>query len=124
MLNGPIPARRREARHHAHAMSESAENALLRRFSALPAARPLLERLGETEAVYLVGGAVRDLLMGADPLDLDLVVDGELEPVSALLGTPARVHDRFETRTVAIDGFTYDLARARRERYAHPGALP
>ncbi len=74
--------------------------------------------------MYLVGGAVRDLLRGVDPLDLDLVVDGELEPVSALLGTPARVHDRFETRAVTIGGFTYDLARARRERYAHPGALP
>jgi tRNA nucleotidyltransferase (CCA-adding enzyme) len=105
-------------------MSESAANALLGRFSALPAAGPLLERLAGAEGVYLVGGAVRDLLMGADPLDLDLVVDGELEPVSALLGTPARVHDRFETRTVTIDGFTYDLARARRERYGHPGALP
>ncbi len=105
-------------------MSESAANGLLRRFSALPAARPLLERLGGTEAVYLVGGAVRDLLLGVDPLDLDLVVDGELEPVAALLGTSERIHDRFETRTVTIDGFTYDLARARRERYARPGALP
>ena len=105
-------------------MSESAANGLLRRFSALPAARPLLERLGGAEGVYLVGGAVRDLLLGVDPLDLDLVVDGELEPVAALLGTPERIHDRFETRTVTIGAFTYDLARARRECYAHPGALP
>jgi tRNA nucleotidyltransferase (CCA-adding enzyme) len=105
-------------------MSESAANGLLQRFSALPAARPLLERLGDSESVYLVGGAVRDLLLGVDPLDLDLVVDGELEPVAARLGTPERIHDRFETRTVTIDGFTYDVARARRERYAHPGALP
>jgi tRNA nucleotidyltransferase (CCA-adding enzyme) len=99
-------------------------NALLKRFSELPAARPLLARLGDTDRVYLVGGAVRDLLSGREPLDLDLVVDGELESVAALLGTPDRVHDRFETRTVALDGFTYDLARSRRETYAHPGALP
>ena len=105
-------------------MSESAANGLLRRFSALAAATPLLERLGGAEGVYLVGGAVRDLLLGVDPLDLDLVVDGELEPVAALLGTPERIHDRFETRTVTIGAFTYDLARARRECYAHPGALP
>jgi tRNA nucleotidyltransferase (CCA-adding enzyme) len=105
-------------------MSESAANGLLRRFSALPAARPLLERLGGAKGVYLVGGAVRDLLLGVDPLDLDLVVDGELEPIAALLGTPERIHDRFETRTVTIGAFSYDLARARRERYAHPGALP
>jgi tRNA nucleotidyltransferase (CCA-adding enzyme) len=74
--------------------------------------------------VYLVGGAVRDLLRGAPPLDLDLVVDGDLAPVTARLGTPSRSHDRFETATVVVDGFGYDLARARRERYDRPGALP
>ncbi|HEY6524218.1 MAG TPA: hypothetical protein VIY10_10640 [Solirubrobacteraceae bacterium] len=105
-------------------MAETIANDLLTRFSALPAARPLLQRLGGTEGVYLVGGAVRDLLLGAEPLDLDLVIDGDPEPVAALLGTPDRVHDRFETRTVSVDGFAYDLARARRESYAHPGALP
>src|ERR1700733_6553614 len=99
-------------------------DALLGRFSALPAARPLLERLGGAEGVYLVGGAVRDLILGVQPLDLDLVIDGDLEAVAALLGTPDRVHDRFETRTVSLDGFSYDLAPARRETYAHPGALP
>ena len=105
-------------------MTAPIEKLLLRRFSDLPAARPLLARLAGAEGVYLVGGAVRDLLRDTAPLDLDLVIDGELEPVAALLGTPARVHDRFETRTVALDGFTYDLARARRETYEHPGALP
>jgi tRNA nucleotidyltransferase (CCA-adding enzyme) len=35
-----------------------------------------------------------------------------------------RSHDRFGTSTVSLDGFTYDLARSRRETYARPGALP
>jgi tRNA nucleotidyltransferase (CCA-adding enzyme) len=105
-------------------MDASTANDLLSRFSELPAARPLLARLGAADGVYLVGGAVRDLLSGREPLDLDLVVDGDVEPVAALLGTPDRVHDRFETRTVSLEGFTYDLARSRRETYAHPGALP
>jgi tRNA nucleotidyltransferase (CCA-adding enzyme) len=105
-------------------MAQPIPNLLLSRFSELPAARPLLERLAGAEGVYLVGGAVRDLLLGAAPLDLDLVIDGELESVAALLGTPDKVHDRFETRTISLDGFTYDLARARTETYAHPGALP
>jgi tRNA nucleotidyltransferase (CCA-adding enzyme) len=96
----------------------------LARLAALPAAAPLLERLGDVPGVYLVGGAVRDLLLGGAPVDMDLVVDGELDPVTARLGTPARAHSRFETGTLVLDGFTYDLARARRERYAHPGALP
>jgi tRNA nucleotidyltransferase (CCA-adding enzyme) len=106
------------------AMTEPIENLLLTRFSALPAAAPLLARLGDAEGVYLVGGAVRDLLLGAAPLDLDLVIDGDLEAIAALLGPPAKVHDRFETRTVSLDGFSFDLARARRETYAHGGALP
>jgi tRNA nucleotidyltransferase (CCA-adding enzyme) len=105
-------------------MEQPSANALLTRFSELPAARPLLARLAETEGVYLVGGAVRDLISGVEPLDLDVVVDGELASIAALLGTPERVHDRFETRTISLDGFTYDLARSRRESYAHPGALP
>jgi tRNA nucleotidyltransferase (CCA-adding enzyme) len=100
------------------------QDTLLQRFAQLPAARPLLDGLRDADGVYLVGGAVRDLLLGAVPLDLDLVVDGDLETVTAALGTPARIHDRFETRTMVIDGFTYDLARARRETYERPGALP
>jgi tRNA nucleotidyltransferase (CCA-adding enzyme) len=97
---------------------------LIERLAALPAARPLLDRLSDTGGVYVVGGAVRDLLRGQVPRDLDLIVDGELEPVSRRLGTPHRSHDRFDTATVVLDGATYDLARARREVYAQPGALP
>jgi tRNA nucleotidyltransferase (CCA-adding enzyme) len=103
---------------------EPAQDTLLQRFAQLPAAAPLLERLRDADGVYLVGGAVRDLFLGVVPLDLDLVVDGDLETATAALGTPARIHDRFETRTVVIDGYTYDLARARRETYERPGALP
>ncbi len=97
---------------------------MLERLAALPAAALLLERLGDLPGVYLVGGAVRDLLLGASPLDLDLVVDGDLASVTVRLGTPTRAHDRFDTGTLELDGFTYDVARARRETYAHPGALP
>ncbi len=105
-------------------MDDRIANLLLSRFSELTAARPLLARLSEAEGVYLVGGAVRDLFSGAEPLDLDLVIDGEPEVVAAMLGTPDKVHDRFATRTVTLDGITFDLARSRRETYAHPGALP
>lgn len=97
---------------------------LLERFARLPAAQPLLSRLAGDDPVYLVGGAVRDLLLGGSPVDLDLVVDGELDPVARRLGASVRSHDRFATCTIVRDGFTYDLARARQETYAHPGALP
>src|ERR1700722_1288330 len=50
-------------------------DALLALIRALPAAGPLLAAVGETADVYLVGGAVRDVLLEGQPLDLDLVVE-------------------------------------------------
>ena len=97
---------------------------LIRRFHELPAAGPLLERVGERTGVYLVGGAVRDLLLGGTPSELDLVVEGDATELASSLGVPSRRHERFGTVTLLIDGFAYDVAMARRERYPHPGALP
>ncbi len=97
---------------------------LLERIRGLPAARPLLARLNGQMPVYLVGGAVRDVLLGGTPFDLDLVVEGDAAAFATSLGGELRVHDRFGTWTVRLDGFAYDIARSRRETYAHPGALP
>jgi tRNA nucleotidyltransferase (CCA-adding enzyme) len=97
---------------------------LLARLEALPAAGPLLERLGDDPHVYVVGGAVRDLLLGRAPSELDLVVDGDALAVAERLGGRLVVHDRFGTSTVLLDGHRYDIARSRRETYARPGALP
>jgi tRNA nucleotidyltransferase (CCA-adding enzyme) len=105
-------------------MRAPAPEALIERVRALPAAAPLLRGLDDASGVYLVGGAVRDLLMGGSPTDLDLVVEGDAAARAAALGGTLRVHDRFGTSTVIADGFTYDFARARRERYPSPGALP
>jgi tRNA nucleotidyltransferase (CCA-adding enzyme) len=97
---------------------------LLERVRALPAARPLLSRMPGHSGVYLVGGSVRDLLLGGTPYDLDVVVEGDAAKFAASLGGALTVHDRFGTSTVRLDGFDYDIARSRRETYAHPGALP
>jgi tRNA nucleotidyltransferase (CCA-adding enzyme) len=97
---------------------------LLELVRSLPAAQPLLRRLRDVPGVHLVGGAVRDLLMGGQPLDLDLVVEGDAAALARRLGGDVRIHDRFGTSTVTLDGFPYDIARARRETYARPGALP
>jgi tRNA nucleotidyltransferase (CCA-adding enzyme) len=104
---------------------------LSRRLRELPAAVPLLAALGEDARVHLVGGAVRDLLLGrATPVDLDLVVDGDAIALARTLaerlggGAELRVHERFGTATVRGAGHAYDLAGARAESYARPGALP
>jgi tRNA nucleotidyltransferase (CCA-adding enzyme) len=97
---------------------------LFGRVRSLPAAHPLLERLHDRSGVHLVGGAVRDLLLGGTPFDLDLVVEDDAAAFAASLGGELTLHDRFGTSTVALGGFAYDIARARRESYARPGALP
>jgi tRNA nucleotidyltransferase (CCA-adding enzyme) len=89
----------------------------------LPAVARLARQLGELDGVYLVGGAVRDLLLDGRPTDLDLVVDADAAEIARRLG-PARIHDRFGTSTVKLGRFTYDIARARTETYPRPGALP
>ena len=98
--------------------------ALLADVHALPAAALLFDRLGDPRGVYLVGGAVRDLLRGGEPPDLDLVVEGDAAAIAERLGGRVVAHDRFGTSTVRLDGHTYDFARARTETYARPGALP
>lgn len=91
---------------------------------ALPAGAPLLSRLKGEPGVFVVGGAVRDLLLGGRPIDLDVVVEGDPGPIVSRLGGQAIVYDRFGTSTVLLDRFSYDIARARRETYPRPGALP
>ncbi len=76
------------------------------------------------EGVHLVGGAVRDLLRAERPRELDVLVEGPIEPLLSALGGEAVTHDRFGTASVSLGDARIDVARARRERYPHPGALP
>jgi tRNA nucleotidyltransferase (CCA-adding enzyme) len=73
---------------------------------------------------YVVGGAVRDALLEREPGHLDVVVDGDHRALIEALEGEVRAHDRFETATVETAAGPVDVARARTETYAHPGALP
>ena len=79
-----------------------------------------------TDGVHLVGGAVRDLLLGRAPRELDVVVEGDVGALAARLGAGATrvAHERFGTATVRDGDCRWDLAAARAETYARPGALP
>jgi tRNA nucleotidyltransferase (CCA-adding enzyme) len=74
--------------------------------------------------VYLVGGAVRDLLLGRKRSDIDLVVAGDAAALASRLGADPVEHERFATAKVVLDGHEVDIATARAETYPHPGALP
>jgi tRNA nucleotidyltransferase (CCA-adding enzyme) len=101
---------------------------LAERIRALPGIERLLPALRGLAPTWLVGGAVRDLLLGAESVDLDVAVEGDARAVArelaAQLGGEAKLHERFGTATVRAGDLVVDLATARRERYAHAGALP
>jgi tRNA nucleotidyltransferase (CCA-adding enzyme) len=96
---------------------------LPRRVAALDGIEAVRAALADAPA-FLVGGSVRDLLLGADRSDIDVVVEGSVEEVAKALGGPVRSHERFGTATVRLDGVELDLASARAESYPRPGALP
>lgn len=93
----------------------------------LQTAGDLGERLGYS--AYVVGGFVRDLLLGIDNLDVDFVVEGDGIAFARALAKEragrVKVHERFGTAVVLLpDGFKVDVATARTEYYEYPTALP
>jgi tRNA nucleotidyltransferase (CCA-adding enzyme) len=97
---------------------------LIAALERLPAGRELIDRIADREGVFLVGGGVRDLLLGLRPAELDVVVESDAISVAKQLGGLVLAHDRFGTCKVRLDGHTYDIATARTEIYQRPGALP
>jgi tRNA nucleotidyltransferase (CCA-adding enzyme) len=79
--------------------------------------------------VYLVGGFVRDLLLGLTPDDFDFVVEGDApalaRAVARELGGEVMAHAPFGTATWFVPGgAAIDFATARTETYPQPAALP
>jgi len=103
-------------------------------FRTLPAdaqqAVRALVRLAEARGapLYLVGGPLRDLLLGHPSLDIDLMLEGDAPALASelatTLGSRPKLHPAFGTATIRGDGWHIDLATARRETYRRPGALP
>ena len=94
---------------------------------------PLLDNLTDLAssrrvAVYLVGGPVRDWLLGRPLRDLDFVVEGDApelaQALASRLGGKAVIHRRFGTASISAGNFRVDLVTARKESYPVPGALP
>src|SRR5512141_2946776 len=94
-----------------------------------------LQRLAEiatrsSMSLYLVGGPVRDCLLGRTVTDLDLTTEGDAlilaRTAARELGGTWKKFDRFGTTKVVLPGRDdpIDLATTRTETYARPGALP
>jgi tRNA nucleotidyltransferase (CCA-adding enzyme) len=94
---------------------------------ALRETYPELETIGAAsgDPVYLVGGAVRDLLLDRGRADIDLAVTGDpVDLANALGAATVSEHERFATAKVELEGHLVDIAGMRTETYPHPGALP
>jgi tRNA nucleotidyltransferase (CCA-adding enzyme) len=98
-----------------------------------PRLRAMLQAVAElpggAEGVYVVGGTVRDILLGEESFDVDIAVEGDaIEFAYALaksLGGRATPHRKFGTAVVSYgDGEHIDVVTTRSEFYDSPGALP
>ena len=80
--------------------------------------------------VYLVGGSVRDLLLSRPITDIDLTFEGNAISLTKSLAQKysgkLTIHRKFQTVMWELPGSKeyIDLVSARKETYAHPGALP
>ncbi|MDX1996119.1 MAG: hypothetical protein SF066_00250 [Thermoanaerobaculia bacterium] len=108
--------------------------AALRLTDLAPAVRALLASAtalshARGEPLHLVGGLVRDLLLGRPGFDVDLVVVGDglafAREWAGRLDVPCRCHRDFLTAQLDVPAVgTVDVATARRETYPSPAALP
>ena len=92
-----------------------------------------IKRAGEVaqrqqQRLYLVGGVVRDLLLERGNLDLDLVIEGDAiklaQEIAESQSARVNTHPRFGTAKLRWSNRSVDMATARAETYARPGALP
>lgn len=99
-----------------------------------PNLKEILYRIGEIAASlgmrsYLVGGVVRDIILGKEVNDLDILVEGKAIELAEKMGKEMKgelvSHQRFGTATVKLpSGLEIDFTSARREFYARAAVLP
>ncbi len=80
------------------------------------------------QKIYLVGGAVRDILLNRKSLDLDFVLSKDAIQFGKYLqkevGGSVLLHPEFQTSTYKYQGYTFDFVTARREYYNSSSLLP
>ena len=87
----------------------------------------IAQRLGMR--AYIVGGVVRDILLGRPVWDLDIVVEGGsavklAEEIAKHYGVKLHSFEEFGTAHLKVGNLKVEFATARRERYERSGALP
>ena len=91
-------------------------------FKAAKQVTSLLQQTGYQ--AYFVGGAVRDLLMGVKPKDIDIVTDALPEQVMQLFSNTHPIGAAFGIITVVMNGYPFEVATLREERDYLDGRRP
>ncbi|MDH5186451.1 MAG: CCA tRNA nucleotidyltransferase, partial [candidate division WOR-3 bacterium] len=78
--------------------------------------------------IYLVGGPLRDKLLGKKIQDLDIVVEKNVKKIgidlAACFEANFQFYHDFNTGTISLNNLHIDLAQTRKEAYPRPAALP
>lgn len=91
-------------------------------FAAAEKAAAVLRAAGHK--AYFVGGAVRDLLLGRTPDDVDITTSAPPGEIQALFGKSIPVGAAFGIITVIVDGIPLEVATFRAERGYSDGRRP
>ena len=91
-------------------------------FAAAAKAAATLRQAGYK--AYFVGGAVRDLLLGRDPDDVDVTTSARPEAIQALFEKTIPVGAAFGIITAVVDGIPIEIATFRAERGYSDGRRP
>ncbi len=83
-----------------------------------------LRQIADRVPAYLVGGVVRDLLLGREVADLDVAIEGDAEALTDLPGFSLEREGLFLTGRLEQGNAKIDVAQTRAESYPAPGALP
>jgi tRNA nucleotidyltransferase (CCA-adding enzyme) len=83
-----------------------------------------LRQIADRVPAYLVGGVVRDLLLGREVADLDVAIEGAAEALADLPGFSLEREGLFLTGRLEQGNAKIDIAQTRAESYPAPGALP
>src|SRR5439155_24746913 len=113
--------------------AEDGADSIATELAALDRLAPVFEAVAaaaeQFDGVYLVGGTVRDILLGERSFDVDVAVEGDAIAFAELLATElggrVTAHEKFGTAVVSYgEQERVDVVTTRTEFYDAPAALP
>ncbi|MFC1512296.1 CCA tRNA nucleotidyltransferase [Candidatus Latescibacterota bacterium] len=85
----------------------------------------ILDRLHQNGfEAFVVGGAIRDLVMGNEPKDFDVVTDAGIDRIASLFEHTIPVGSRFGMSLVVLNGRTFEVAQFRQDGIYRDGRRP